>query len=212
MFTGIAIPDEFTRPGVEVLLGVLDTFGEWAWGWTVQDANATPRAFGHLNPIEAWGFLLPAGTDGPHLPGRQWIAADLIFALQLRCDHKGFNTIRSKGVAKLGVPKLCRSDAFLLFLHPPPALQPQTHRPFEVLVGNWLGGRRMDELQQAVDGLRDGILVPATQCSPERHPTLEHSRPVVTPQPRPTFTQEVADQAEVISLDGFADLGHVPAG
>ncbi len=70
----------------------------------------------------------------------------------------------------------------------------------------------MDELQQAADGLLDGVLIPAAQGPAERHAALEHRRPALTPQPRPTFAEEVADQAEVIGLDRFADLGHVPAG
>ena len=69
------------RPRVEVLLRVLDTLGEWAWGGTVQDANAAPRTFVDLDPIETWGFFMPTGTDGPYLSGRQGIATDLVLAL-----------------------------------------------------------------------------------------------------------------------------------
>src|SRR5919108_1489575 len=46
MLAGVPIPDEFTRPGVKVLLGVLDPLGEWSWGWPVQNPDAAPRTFG----------------------------------------------------------------------------------------------------------------------------------------------------------------------
>ncbi len=58
MFSGIAIPDEFTCPGIEVLLGILDTLGEWSWGWTIQNTDAATWPFGDLNPI-----LPPARRD-----------------------------------------------------------------------------------------------------------------------------------------------------
>jgi hypothetical protein len=123
MLAGVAIPDEFDSSRVKILLGVFETFRERPWRRPVENAHAAARSLGDFNPVQACPFVLPAGANGPDLAGRQRIAADLVFALQLRCDHKGFDTVWSEGVAELGVAKLRDADALLLLLDPTPALQ-----------------------------------------------------------------------------------------
>ena len=83
------------------------------------------------------GILVqPAGTDRPYLPGRQRVAADVVFALQFRRDDELLHAIVAQRVAEMRIAELRRPDALLLLLDAASALQGQPDAPFQVLFGD----------------------------------------------------------------------------
>jgi len=110
------------------------------------------------------------------------------------------------------VAELGRADALLLFLHAPPRLEGETHRPLEVDVGNLRLGQRVDQLEEPVDGLRDRREVAPAQGTTELHARLPEVHETVAAQLVPALGEEVAHEGEVLGEQVGVHLGHVPAG
>ena len=103
----------------------------------------------------------------------------MIFALQLRRDHELLHAVLAQRVAELRVAELGGADPLLLFLYPATALQRQPHRPFQVFIRHRVVGRRVHQLEQAVDRLDRRVLVAAAERPAERQPPLQYRNPVV---------------------------------
>jgi hypothetical protein len=99
----------------------------------------------------------------------------------------------------------------LLFLDPPTALQRQTQRPFQHLVGNRDLRIRRHQLDESADGLLDARRVTSAQGATQVNAPLEHVLPALAPQLVPAFREEVADQTEVIGQQVAVDLWQIPA-
>src|SRR5208283_4209716 len=107
MFTRITVTSQLVGTVVQVLLGVPDAFRKWGRCWPVQDSDTRTRPFRDLNAVKPRILIQPAWADGPNLAGRQWIGADAVFALQLRCNDELLHTILAQRIAEMGVPEFC---------------------------------------------------------------------------------------------------------
>ena len=61
----------------------------------------------------------------------------------------------------MGIAEFRRTDAFLLFLDATPDFERQAHGPFKIFVTDLGILARMDQFQQATDGLVDAVDVAA---------------------------------------------------
>ena len=127
------------------------------------------RAFVDLDAVQAGVLVHAAGADasrpGPAPADRRRCCS--------RSDSSGvatnFSTPSSPmHVAEVGVAELGGADALLLLLHPAAALQREAHRPFQVLVARpRISAVGIEQLQQAADGLVDGVGVAPAQGAAE---------------------------------------------
>ena len=173
----VPIADHLARSRIEILLGILDALGKRRGCRPVQDADAAARALAHLDPVQAGTLVHPAGADAPDLAGRERVAVDMVLAAKLGGDDELLDPVPAQRVAELRVAELGRDDPLLLLLDPAPAFQGQPDGPFQILIGDRLVGRRVDQLQQSTDRLADGVLVPAAQGSAEVDPAMQRQTP-----------------------------------
>ena len=101
-------------------------------------------------------FLSPSRRNGPDLARLQRIATNAVFALQLWCRNKFFNTIGTHHIAEVRVAEFSRADAFLLLLDATPCFHGNANGPLEVCVGH-LPSTWVEQFEQPAHGLVDRI-------------------------------------------------------
>ena len=210
MVPRLTVPDEGPCLRQEVLLGDPEALPQGGRRALVHEPHRSARGVADVDPVEAGADITGALGHRPDLPGGQWVEADRVGALELGGRDELLDAVADP-VAELSRAELRRADAPLLLLDPPAHLERQAHGPLQLLVGHGRLRIRVQQLEQAVDGLVHRREVATGQRVGVVHPALHGRQARLRAQPAPALRDEVAHQPEVLGEVGGVELGHVPA-
>jgi hypothetical protein len=111
--------------------------------------------------------------------------------------YEPFDVVLPDAVGEVCVSELGGPNALLLLLDPPSGFEGQPDGPVEVLVRYGFQSVRVEELEQAADGLLNGGGVAPGEGVPEVDATVQGGDPALGPQAVPALGEEVAHEAEV---------------